>query len=351
VRFEAASHRSQSEPPFSVLVIAHDQRAFLKEAVESVLSQDIDRSLYEIIVVKNFRDDPIDQFLERAGAQNILSGETSGAPKVVEGFRRSRGRVICILDYDDMFEPNRLRTILTEFDADPNLGLYRNQLSFIGPEGEAIHGRALGPHRHKTLRLAGRIHMTDENKAAEIRKVAGKHPEFNNSTFAVRREILEDVYPYLARLVITVDTLLFYATLCSSWSILLDDRQLTRYRVHGLNTTVSGNAGTKESLERLATFATISDHDYRVIRELVVSSHREFALRQFDARILVNETTLAMRAPTFGRKTFARLFLELIRHADTYPVRENVYSVLASLFFTVSPSVARTFYARAISSG
>jgi len=338
-------------PRVSVVIVAHDRRNYLREAVESVLAQDIDRTQYEIVVVKNFRDESIDSFLESAGAKNLFSKEPSGAPKVVEGFRLSRGSVVCILDYDDQFEPQRLRTILMAFDSDPRLGLYRNQLMYVGPDGAPIHGRALGPHRYQILRAQGKVLLTEENKARMIRKIAGKHAEFNNSTFAVRREVLESAFPYLVRLTITVDTLLFFATLCSAWSILLDDRALTRYRVHGLNTTVSGSAGTVGSLQRLAAFASTSDQDYRVIRELVVASGREFALRQLDARIVVNRVSLAMRDPAFGRGEFARELLQLVRYADTYPVRENLYSVLASLGFTVSPDAARSFYSRRISAG
>jgi len=335
----------------SVLVIAHDRRDFLREAVESVLAQDLDRSQYEIIVVKNFEESKVDAFLDGARVRRIESREPAGAPKIVEGLRASQGRVICILDYDDQFEPDRLRTVLHEFESDPTLGLYRNQLSYIGPDGQPIHGRALWPHRLQTPRPAGRVRLTDENKEREILRVAGKHPEFNTSTFAVRREILEAGLPYLSRLAITVDTFLFFAALCSRWSILLDDRRLTRYRVHGLNTSVSGTADTRASLKRLADFAQTSDRYYRVIRELAVASHREFAIRQLDARILVNRATLAMRDPDAGRRAFARELLDLLGATDTYPVRENVYSIAAAVAFTVSPEIARALYARSISAG
>lgn len=338
-------------PRVSVVVVAHTRQEFLREAVESVLAQDIERSLYEVIVVKNFRDEPIDAFLDSSGVTSVVSTEPAGAPKIVEGIRLSRGTILCILDYDDQFEPSRLRTILGEFDADPKLGLYRNQLSYVGPDGQPIHGRALGPHRLQILRPEGRVRLADRNKERAMRMVVGKHPDFNNSTFAVRREVVDAVFPYLSRLVITVDTLLFFGALCSPWSILLDDRRLTRYRVHGLNTTVSGDAGTAESLKRLASFASTSDRDYQVIRELVAASGQTFALRQLDARIIVNRVTLGMRDPAFGRTSFAREFLQLMQHLDTYPVQENVYSVLASLGFTISPRIARAFYAWSISAG
>lgn len=331
-------------PAISVIIIAHGRRTYLQESVQSVLAQDVERSKVEVIVVKNFRDDSLDGFLKESGAQTVLCEAVPAAEKVAEGLRLSRAPIICILEDDDVFETNRIRAILDAFAADPNLGFYRNRISYIGPDGGPIFRGSLGPFRFRLTGSRGQIHLRDIEKPSRIRSVAGTYPDFNVSSSAVRRELADQVLPHLSLISSAVDTLLFYEALCSPWSILLDDRCLTRYRVHGMNATLgdSGDLGSRSA--RLLDLTRTTDHDYKVIRELVVAYGRPFAIRQIEARILLNDLTLATRDPESGRRTFGRLFFQLLRHADTYPVRESPLFSLASLTLALLPEISRLAY-------
>jgi glycosyltransferase involved in cell wall biosynthesis len=51
----------------SVIIIAYNRKIFLKDAIKSVLNQSLDRNLYEIIIVKNFNDKDIDDFIDPNG--------------------------------------------------------------------------------------------------------------------------------------------------------------------------------------------------------------------------------------------------------------------------------------------
>jgi glycosyltransferase involved in cell wall biosynthesis len=55
-----------------VVVLAHDRRQYLKGAVASIVGQDLERSEFEIIVVKNFLDPAIDEYLAEVHADSIL---------------------------------------------------------------------------------------------------------------------------------------------------------------------------------------------------------------------------------------------------------------------------------------
>jgi glycosyltransferase involved in cell wall biosynthesis len=338
----------EGKPAVSVIIIAHDRKEYLREAVQSVLAQDLERSKIELIVVKNFRDDSLDSFLKESGAENLVCESIPAARKLEEGFRRSRAPIICILEDDDMFEPNRLRVILNEFSADPGLGFYRNQLSFIGPGGEPLSRRALGPFRFRVAARQRRVRLRDNDKPAGVRSVAGSHPDFNVSSSAIRRELMDHVMPYLSGISFAVDTLLFYEALCSPWTILFDNRRLTRYRVHGKNVTLGERRDLDSMSARLLDFTKITDRDYRVIWDLVSRYGRPFSIRQIEARILLNDLTRATRDPTSGRKTFGRLFLQLLRHADTYPVRDSPLFTLASLSFAILPRTSRLAYWRTL---
>ena len=67
---------SSSKNPFiSVVVTAYDRKEFILEAVKSVIDQTLDRSRYEIIVVKNYLDPEIDKFLGGNDVFNIYTDE------------------------------------------------------------------------------------------------------------------------------------------------------------------------------------------------------------------------------------------------------------------------------------
>ena len=44
----------------SVIIVAYNRKMYVKQAVESALNQTYDKNKYEIIVVKNFNDEDID---------------------------------------------------------------------------------------------------------------------------------------------------------------------------------------------------------------------------------------------------------------------------------------------------
>ncbi len=58
-------------PFISVIITAYNRREFLKHAVRSVLNQTLDKGLYEIIVVKNFKDPEVDRLIEQSRGKVI----------------------------------------------------------------------------------------------------------------------------------------------------------------------------------------------------------------------------------------------------------------------------------------
>ncbi|MFP3138033.1 MAG: glycosyltransferase [Nitrososphaeria archaeon] len=86
------------EPYISVIVPAHNRRKYLLGAVNSILSQNFPRHLYEIIVVKNLRDEAIDSKLQEWGVVNLYSDQRGLGAKIVEALGIARGDVISFLE-------------------------------------------------------------------------------------------------------------------------------------------------------------------------------------------------------------------------------------------------------------
>lgn len=327
-------------PLISVIVVAYNRRQYVGDAVASVVAQDINASDFEIIVVKNFTDSAIDTYLAQVGAKSILCENMPYSISVATGFEAARGQVIAILDDDDLFEPSRLSSVLQAFRTHPGLGFYRNGFTYIDGEGhplsqESFHGLTsrLSVPRDSLL-------LSPMNYPQTYRKLAHRHADFNPSSMAVRRDVVDYVMPYLLRMWGFVDTLLFFGALTSGFSLFFDSRRLTRYRVHSTNWSMLGAGSTQTRLHRLRENALRGEQNYRVIRELVVASGHASALRLIDAQILVNQVTLQIQEPNSQRRDFAQSLRRSLSYRDTYPVRDHNWIVVSSLFL-LSPSIGR----------
>lgn len=98
-------------PRFSVIITAYNRKKYILYAVQSILNQSFPREQVEVIVVKNFRDDVIDEFL--TGNEIISYYETSifWNRTIQEAIGAAKGEIISFLDDDDYFSPKKLEVI------------------------------------------------------------------------------------------------------------------------------------------------------------------------------------------------------------------------------------------------
>jgi len=335
-----------NRPSASVIVTAHDRRPYLRAAVESVLAQDVDRSTYELIVVKNFVDDGIDSFLDRAGVIRLLCTEQEACRKVAEGVRVARGGVLFFLDDDDLFESGKLRRVLREFQRDSDLVFCHNQVSFIGPDGAHLDVKEARPFGLRTLGRARRVYLANGGDELGMERLAHSRPSFNTSSVAVRRDLVLAGFPYLLRLEGSRDLFFLYLALVSGHALLFDEARLTRYRVHGNN--ISLTAGTTPETRRahLLRWATRGQREIRVIREMVLESGNTAVRCQLEGVGVINELSIVFLSRDSRRKDATRALLQGLRRRRTYAIRENLPSMVGAAVFTLSPRLARMVYDR-----
>lgn len=149
-----------STPFITVLITACDRREFIKGAIDSALSQSLDKEEYEIIVIKNYEDKSIDKYIRDNDIKYIYSNEESLAGKLIEGIQSSRGKIICFLEDDDLFTEGKLLHVSSLFKKYGDLTYYHNDFMPIDKSG---------------------------NKTALLNKSVW----FNMSCISVRRDILE----------------------------------------------------------------------------------------------------------------------------------------------------------------
>jgi glycosyltransferase involved in cell wall biosynthesis len=329
-------------------VTCQDRRRYLRQAVESVLAQDVNRNRFEIIVVKNYRDESIDAFLSRINVRAIFCEAKSVTQKAAEGFRVSRGDVLLFLDDDDLFEPTRLKVVLMAFDEHPDLGFYRNEVTCIGSDGARFsrdRARSFGIHPPEGF---PQLYLEGKKKYAFALRLVKASTEFNSSSMAIRRELFEQGMPYLPRMTTSLDTLLWFEGLASDGSILLDNQTLTRYRIHDSNYSLARGQSRDERVANMLEVSRSHDRDYRVVKEYVTSTGRKPAVRQIEASILANRMTMLLRNPSSHREDFLRLYLEVVKYWDTVPIWRAVGEFLSSALYLLAPGSARRLHDRSI---
>lgn len=331
-------------PRASVIVCAHDRREYLREAVESVLAQDVERACYEIVVVKNFDDPQIDGFLVNAGVRIVRCNERTMSRKVIAGLAVAKSDVIFLLDDDDLFEPSKIRIALARFETDPALGFYHNRLRYVDARGDPLSDKNIRPLGLRNSNRSRPFYLDRNEKLRELHRLAYSYADFNHSCAVFRRELLDGVFPYLDRLEGSLDTFLFFVALMSPLSMLNDATILTRYRVHESNTSQPNKGDPLANRSRLLSNAELHQRSYSVIREMVSHSNRPELVPQIDGRLLVNRTSQVFRNTRSHRLDGVRVLLGAIRLRNTYPVRENISSWAGAFLFSLSPRIARRVY-------
>jgi glycosyltransferase involved in cell wall biosynthesis len=119
----------------SVIIPAYNCQAYIKEAIESVLSQEITN--LEIIVIDDGSNDETATIASSYEPRVIcLSQENLGiAAARNRGIKLARGEFIAFLDADDIWTKNKLNQQLALFKTDPSIdAIFGHVVQFVSPE-------------------------------------------------------------------------------------------------------------------------------------------------------------------------------------------------------------------------
>ncbi|MHB8396216.1 MAG: glycosyltransferase family 2 protein [Thermoplasmataceae archaeon] len=214
----------------SVIIIGHDKKEFILEALNSVVEQNIERNRYEIIVIKNFEDNEVDARISETADIIIESNEPGPGSKVKDAVERSSGDVLFFLDYDDLFVRDKLRIVLDLFRNSPGLVYYHNaHVSLMNQDGSITEPVSPAPPEFFQME-------SSEIRGEVLARFLGYYPDFNGSSITVRRSIVEPRMSYLPGIMGHPDSFMMYCALDSDGIIVDDPRPLTIYRIHESST-------------------------------------------------------------------------------------------------------------------
>ena len=223
------------DPYVSVVVTAYNRKRYLPDALRSLEAQTLDKSKFEVVVVKNFEDPVSDSIIRRNGWRWVYSDEKALGPFTLAGIEEARGDVIAFLDDDDIYLDNKLSVIYEKFKKLKDL-LYLHHAFYVMNEAGKIIGRhPAGVDRD--LRVKDELKRDPRLKVLLTQAIFFIYDAISySSTIVIRKEPIEKhLKPLLRRVLLAPDSALFALSLIGNGDLLLLSEPLALRRMHGEN--------------------------------------------------------------------------------------------------------------------
>jgi glycosyltransferase involved in cell wall biosynthesis len=220
-----------NDPLVSVLIANYNYRRYLPGAIDSVLGQTYRN--YELIVCDDGSEDGsrelIDEYATRYPDVVLpLMKENGGVASALNtAYAASKGAMICFLDADDLFAPEKLRLVVEAFSANPRAGLVANQMVKFGDSG-TISG------------LIPQFGHLDRGWIRDELLRTGGHWSFApTSGISLRRACAEEIFPIPEDLFRSEADVFINTQAPLRWEVALINQPVTYYRLHSSNLTSS----------------------------------------------------------------------------------------------------------------
>jgi hypothetical protein len=125
----------------TVLIDTYNYRHYIGRAIESVVEQTYPAELVDILVVDDGSEDGTDEVVRRFGERvRYIWKENGGQASAFNvGFEEARGDLICLLDADDYFYPEKLSHVADLAATHPDVGLIYTFCDIVDSRGNLLH--------------------------------------------------------------------------------------------------------------------------------------------------------------------------------------------------------------------
>jgi Glycosyl transferase family 2 len=206
------------QPVVSVIIGNYNYGQYLGEAIDSVFQQTYPH--IELIVVDDGSTDQSRQVMAAYGDRIVALYQQNGGQTAAfnTGIAQARGEIICFLDSDDTFHPEKVARMVTAFQQHPDWVQISHYWSTMDSDGYPL------PHRQKSL-------SQGDVRAMQLKY--GKYKSALTSALAYRTEILKLLLPIPQRRS-NADAYLMVATPFYGKVGVLP-KSLMQHRIHGHN--------------------------------------------------------------------------------------------------------------------
>jgi glycosyltransferase involved in cell wall biosynthesis len=201
-----------ARPLLSIVIPSYNQGRFIRETVDSILSQDY-RPI-EVLVFDGASSDETVEVLKSYDAPELewWSERDSGVVDAVnKGLARARGEIVAIQSSDDVYSPGAFAAAMDAFAAEPDVDLLYGDVDYIDANS----------------RVTSRTHLP----AFDLRQYIGKRTFIPQPAAFFRAPAMRAAGPWREDISYAADAE-FYLRLALRGSVRKLDRVLARYRYH-----------------------------------------------------------------------------------------------------------------------
>jgi glycosyltransferase involved in cell wall biosynthesis len=294
------------EPKVTVLIDTYNYGHFIEEAIDSVLSQEFPKERMEILVVDDgSTDDTADRVKKYGSKIQYFRKENGGQASAFNfGFSHSRGDIICFLDADDYWLPNKLRRVVEAFENGP-AGMVSNGYELSAPGLD----RSMKPN----------VNFVSGDISNDLESLL-RYRIFPTSCLAFRRETLKRLMPIPEAIRLQADAFLVLLVVFIAPVSALPET-LTIYRIHGNNLFSAGAVQrTPKSQRRIHLMWKIIFSEMRAWLRRNGFDPQACAIRTF-----LDQWELYQQIAEFAVIPPTRLqwFFHLLHYNRTYRTRQN----------------------------
>jgi glycosyltransferase involved in cell wall biosynthesis len=270
-------------PFLSVLVTAYRRRNYLREAVRSVLEQDLEPTEFEVIVLKDFVDPDIDAELARAAPTVRVHTEDlrKMGEMISKGIELARGEVVCFLEDDDRFRPGKLRGLRDLFRSSPDLGFVRN--GYRGIDAEGLPLPSWDKHRPQTPNAV--VLSSHSRTRAAMTFIFHYGAHINLSTMAIRSALVRPWLERFREVTAAPDLFVFLLAAVADRPMRVEAARWNDYRVHSSTShaALTGGGESKDLADtvRSSVAAEVMERvvaqapGHRIAERFLACFHRE----------------------------------------------------------------------------
>lgn len=253
------------KPLVSIVINNYNYGQFLQEAIDSAFKQSYPN--IEVVVVDDGSTDNSREIIASYKEQIIPVLKENGgqASAFKAGFTASKGDIICFLDADDIFLPEKVSKIVDVFEHSEDIGwCFHRVMRFDTKTGESL---GLIPNETRSREC-------DFRAALKSGKFSFKTPPTSGLCF--RRSLLQLIFPFMKVIAsVCADQQLRLAALTLSKGFFLDEN-LALLRIHDHN--AYSFRGNKKHIQMRARLNTLTAHwMWTNFPDLTKSSNKLFA--------------------------------------------------------------------------
>ena len=216
-----------NRPLISVIVIAHERKEFILDAIRSLKDQSAPKESYEVLIIKKFVDREIDDFIAKNEYKNLLTTVDSLSGKINEAMESCNGFYASFLEDDDLFVKDKISELIKIIKEYPDSIYIHNDHITMDKNGK-LREFKLGIPFKNILNL-----KLNTTKFLDFAKVARNDPDFNLSSITIGIDVLKEYMKKIENINYVVDSYLYLSSIdYGRGRMVITPQKLTLYRYY-----------------------------------------------------------------------------------------------------------------------